>query len=87
MDRMMARLRAKASCCSDREVAILASAMEEAIQYKHVDPFKQLMVIQVATWLLWWCFALASHLFEIIFSCLWFYLVGIPVPHIRNQNE
>ena len=47
VDATLAKLRPKATCCSDREVAVLATAIQEVIQNKNVDPFEKLMVIQV----------------------------------------
>ena len=49
-DKLQARLqvlRPLASGCSDRELAILASAVEEISQTRHMDPMKDTVVIQV----------------------------------------
>ncbi|CAK9013936.1 Uncharacterized protein SCF082_LOCUS12137, partial [Durusdinium trenchii] len=43
----IAKLRGNTGCGSDREVAILAAAVEEIRQTKQIDPFKETLVIQV----------------------------------------
>ena len=46
----IALLRPLAACCSDREVAILACAVEELHQNYGLDAMQRLMVIQVVLW-------------------------------------
>lgn len=45
----IADLEGRLTCCSDREIAILAASMEEVISTKKIDPVRELMVIQVVT--------------------------------------
>lgn len=47
----IAKLRGNTGCGSDREVAILAAAVEEIRQTKQIDPFKETLVIQVVHYL------------------------------------